>query len=77
MRPDGAQAVAVAALVSWQLQYYRNNAWTNPLSSAAESSQEVNALPDGVRLFITLAPGQALTGPMQIDWVRPDFGAAQ
>ncbi len=76
-QPGGAQSVAIATLQEWQLLYFRNNAWTNPMSSAAESSQDTNALPDGVRLFITLAPGQALAGPMVIDWVRPDFGAAQ
>ncbi|MCL1961894.1 MAG: prepilin-type N-terminal cleavage/methylation domain-containing protein [Desulfovibrionaceae bacterium] len=75
--PGGAQAVAVAGLQDWQLLYFRNNAWTNPLSSGAEGVDNTNALPDGVRLTITLAPGQSLTGPMQIDWVRPDFGGAQ
>jgi len=75
--PGGAQAVAIAALQDWQLLYFRNNAWTNPLSSGAEGVSNANALPDGVRLIIDLAPGQSLTGPMQIDWVRPDFGGAQ
>lgn len=75
--PGGAQAVAIAGLQDWQLLYFRNNAWTNPLSSGAEGVNNTNALPDGVRLTITLAPGQSLSGPMQIDWVRPEFGAAQ
>ena len=38
---------------------------------------DAHTLPDGVRLFITLAPGQALAGPLIVDWVRPDFGGAQ
>jgi general secretion pathway protein J len=73
----GGQAVAIAALQDWRLLYFRNNAWTNPLSSGAEGVNNANALPDGVRLMIDLAPGQSLAGPMQIDWVRPDFGGAQ
>lgn len=73
----GAQAVAVAVAQDWQLHYFRNNAWTNPLSSGAESAQATDTLPDGVRLMLTLAPGQSLSGPLQIDWVRPDFGAAR
>jgi general secretion pathway protein J len=76
-QPGGAQSVAVAALSDWQLLYFRNNAWTNPQSSGAESANNVNTLPDGVRLLIDLAPGQSLAGPIQIDWVRPDFGGAQ
>ena len=75
-RGSSAQAVAVAAALDWQLHYFRNNAWTNPLSSGAESGANTQALPDGVRLFITLAPGQALAGPLVVDWVRPDFGGA-
>ena len=70
----GAQAVVVTQVLEWQLHYYRNNAWTNPLSSGAESATVAQALPDGVRLFITLAPGQSLAGPMVIDWVRPTLG---
>ncbi|MDO5692496.1 MAG: prepilin-type N-terminal cleavage/methylation domain-containing protein [Pseudomonadota bacterium] len=70
----GAQAVALAATSEWQLHYYRANAWTNPLSSASAGQDDTNALPDGIRLMITLAPGQSLSGPMVIDWVRPDLG---
>jgi general secretion pathway protein J len=76
-QPDGAQSVQIATLSDWQLLYFRNNAWTHPLSSGAESAESVNTLPDAVRLVIDLAPGQSLAGPSQIDWVRPDFGGAQ
>lgn len=69
-----AGAVTVAQALDWQLQYFRNNAWTNPLSSAAESSTQTDVLPDAVRLLITLAPGQALSGLLTIDWIRPTFG---
>ena len=33
-----------------------------------------DTLPDALRLLLTLAPGQAINGPMVIDWVRPNFG---
>ena len=73
----GAQAVTVAAVLDWQLHYFRRDAWTHPLSSGAESATDTQALPDGVRLFLTLAPGQALAGPLVLDWVRPDFGGGE
>ena len=72
----GAQAVRVANATEWQVHYFRNNAWTNPLSSGAESASAVGTLPDGVRLLINFAPGQAINGPMVLDWVRPNFGGA-
>jgi general secretion pathway protein J len=75
--PGGAQVVAIAALQDWQLLYFRNNAWTHPLSSGAEGADIAHTLPDGVRLTLQLAPGQSLAGVVQIDWVRPDFGGAQ
>jgi general secretion pathway protein J len=68
-----AQAVALVGAQDWQLQYFRQNAWTNPLSSAAQSAADTEALPDAVRLLLTLAPGQPLSGLVQLDWVRPDF----
>ncbi|MBK6614198.1 prepilin-type N-terminal cleavage/methylation domain-containing protein [Ottowia sp.] len=73
----GAQAVAIAAVLDWQLHYFRANAWTNPLSSPSEGAANTQALPDGVRLLITLAPGHGLSGPLAIDWIRPDFGGGQ
>ena len=74
---SGPQAVRVASATEWQLHYFRNYAWTNPLSSGAESGAATGVLPDGVRLLITFAPGQAINGPMVLDWVRPNFGGAQ
>jgi len=60
--------VAISPLVQWQLFYFRNDAWTNPLSSAAA------AAPDGVRLELTLPPGDALAGTLRRDWIRPTLG---
>ncbi len=74
-----AQAVTIATAGSWQLHYFRNNAWTNAGSSASEGSaggQTLAALPDGVRLLIDLAPGQPLSGRFTVDWLRPTLGGA-
>ncbi|MET4579171.1 general secretion pathway protein J [Ottowia thiooxydans] len=70
----GAAETVIAGALDWQLHYFRNNAWTNPLSSASEGTQTETAAPDGIRLMITLSPGQALAGPLVVDWVRPTFG---
>lgn len=76
---DGAaaQAVAIAVARDWQLQYYRRNGWSNPLSSGAESAADTDTLPDAVRLLLTLAPGQAISGTLQLDWVQPGFVGGQ
>lgn len=86
----GADEVAITGLVDWQVFYYRSDAWTNPLSSdttsmtAATAASTVGApvatatraavTPDGIRIVLTLAPGQAITGDLTRDWVRPTVG---
>lgn len=60
-----------------QVFYFRNNAWTSPLSSAANGVGSVPMqapLPDGVRLVLALTPGQAVGGSLVRDWVRPTLG---
>jgi general secretion pathway protein J len=71
-----AREVAVAPIDDWQIFYFRNNSWSSPLSSAGASPGGQGALPDGVRLGLTLAPGQAVGGRLTLDWVRPTLGAA-
>ncbi|CAN5543980.1 hypothetical protein BH10PSE16_BH10PSE16_05720 [soil metagenome] len=74
--------VRITPLVQWQIFYYRGNAWTNPLSSDNASSPATVtgttppvaadlALPDGVRLVLTLPAGEAINGVITQDWVRP------
>ncbi len=71
------QAVAITVAQDWQLHYFRGNAWSNPLSSPASgATTDSSALPDALRLLLTLAPGQALSGAITLDWVRPDFGGS-
>ena len=73
----GSQETAIVAATDWQLYYFRNNSWTNPLSSGSEGANAANTRPDGIRLMITLASGQAMAGALEVDWVRPDFGSIQ
>lgn len=78
---DRAQDIPLAVLSDWQLFYYRDNAWSNPLSSAADTNQPVptglNAPPKGVRLVLALAPGQPFAGVLTRDWVRPLVGGGK
>ena len=80
-----AREVVVSALTGWQVFFYRGDAWTNPLSSEGGDaagqalSRGADALtaapiPDGVRLVLTLPPGQAISGTLTRDWVRPTVG---
>lgn len=65
--------VAVTPLADWQIFFFRENAWSNPQSTAGSSSAgtPAPAVPDGVRLVLQLPPGRAIAGQLQRDWVRP------
>lgn len=83
------QEVAIAPLEDWQIFFYRGDAWTNPLSSAASTlppalaaqraatGQRTSSLPEGVRLVLLLPPGRAISGRLQRDWVRPTVGGGK
>jgi general secretion pathway protein J len=73
---DKAMEVQVFAIDEWQVFYYRNDAWSNPLSAEGAASQ-TNALPDGVRLVLKLAPTQTPGGTLSIDWVQPTRGGGK
>ncbi|MBV7540111.1 type II secretion system protein J [Acidovorax sp. sic0104] len=65
-------------LMDWQLFYYRGGAWSNAQSSSGTTSDATAAaVPDGVRLQITLPPGQALSGQLTRDWVNPLLGGGR
>jgi general secretion pathway protein J len=75
---DKKGEVVVAIIDKWQVFYYRNDAWVNALSTAdAAMNSNAAALPDGVRLVLTLAPGQALVGAITRDWVSPAIGGGK
>jgi general secretion pathway protein J len=81
--------VTVTPLEDWRIFYFRENAWTNPQSSDASSTASTPpaalqglpntpaapVLPDGIRLVLTLPPGQAISGALTRDWVRPTLAA--
>lgn len=76
--------IALVPLADWQLFYFRGGAWTNPQSStgstdagAGGAGQPASSLPDGVRLQLDLAPGQALVGRITRDWVNPLKGGGK
>jgi general secretion pathway protein J len=78
---DRKREVSVATIEKWQLLYYENDIWVNAISATANSGTVGAAgtitLPDGVRLVLTLAPDQALTGNITRDWVRPSMGGGR
>jgi general secretion pathway protein J len=88
---DRQREVRMVPLDQWQIFYYRGAAWSNPLSSAGTTSvadgeaaagggvlsDAASAVPEGVRLVLTLAPGQAISGTLIRDWVRPDVGGGK
>ena len=45
--------------------------------SATAAATPVSNLPDGVRLILTLPPGQAISGKLTRDWVRPTLGGGK
>ena len=84
---DRTREVLVSPLEDWQIFYYRGGAWSNPLSSAGAAEPSATggnptrtpgtaatAIPDGVRLVLTLPAGQAVTGKLTMDWVAPTLG---
>lgn len=68
--------VQVVPLAQWQLFYFRGNAWSHPLSSD-EGTGAAGLLPDGVRLELTLPPGQPVTGLINSDWISPRVAAGK
>ena len=74
------QEVAIAPLLDWQIFFFRENTWSNPLSTPSGGAQadgaqasSAGALPDGVRLVLQLPTDRAIGGRLQRDWVRPTF----
>ncbi len=83
--------VAVVGLDQWQLFFFREGAWSNPLSSAGTPSAAntvgpaaspvanpaIAPVPDGIRLVLNLSAGQPLGGALSKDWVRPALGGGK
>ena len=70
--------VALTPLADWRIFYYRDGAWSNPLSSSATAALAPTAanvgviadasIPDGVRLVLTLPPGSSHTTGFGRHW---------
>lgn len=78
---DRQREVRIAALDQWQIFYYRSGAWSNPLSSSGAAGDTKTApdstMPDAIRLVLALAPGQAISGSVTRDWLRPGVGGGK
>lgn len=64
------QELTLMPLDRWQLYYYRGNSWSNPLSSSGSENNSAQSVPEGIRLMLTLASGQSITGVITRDWLR-------
>jgi general secretion pathway protein J len=62
---------ALPGVSRWQVYFWRNNAWTNPQSTGDQSAADprTQALPQGVRLVLTLTPASGLAGDVTRDLV--------
>ncbi|MEY4756872.1 MAG: hypothetical protein RJA34_1770 [Pseudomonadota bacterium] len=81
---DKKREVSVMSLAQWQIFFYRGGAWSNPLSSDGSvptstpgAPAQTPPLPDGVRLVLTLPPGEAITGTLTRDWVQASVSASK
>jgi general secretion pathway protein J len=68
---DVGDLAALPGVAQWQLYFWRNNAWTNPQSTGDPSANDPRsqALPQGVRLVLTLTPQSGLSGEVTRDIV--------
>ncbi len=71
-----AGETAVLSVDEWQIFYFRNDAWSNPLSADGVATQS-STNPDGVRLILQLALGQTPGGKLTMDWVQPTRGGGK
>lgn len=73
--------VRIVPLERWQVYYYRSDAWSNPQSSEGTAADPKGAteftVPDGIRVVLSLASGQAISGTVTRDWIRPGVGGAK
>jgi general secretion pathway protein J len=80
--PGSDSAIALIGIDQWQLFYNRGDGWSNPQSSVGtkgpdDGRSNASELPEGVRLILTLAPGQRMAGNLVRDWVRPTMRAGR
>lgn len=73
---EPAQLRTLSGLSQWQIYCYRNDAWSNcqssgdvaaPAAAASASPAPREALPGGVRLVLSFAPGSGSSGELTRD----------
>ncbi len=72
---ERGQLATLTGITQWQLYFFRGNAWTNPQSSGnvfvplsdTTAGGTRQALPSGVRLGLSFAPGSGLNGTLTRD----------
>jgi general secretion pathway protein J len=70
-----ARETRLMPLAGWQLYFYRDNAWSNPLSSAGNANKpQANPMPDAIRLVLLLPTEW---GSITVDWLRPNWIAVR
>lgn len=58
------QLRTIDGIAQWQVLFFKGNAWGNCQSAVGA---QVGALPDGVRMVLTFAPGSGLAGTLTRD----------
>jgi general secretion pathway protein J len=71
-----SQQLMLLPVSRWQVYYHRGGAWTNPLSSANDNDTP-NAMPDGIRLELTLPDAGQIQGRITVDWIHPNLGGGK
>lgn len=67
---EPSQLMVLNGVAEWQVYFFRGNAWTNAQSSADTADSGARAaLPNGVRLMLSFAPGSGLVGALTRDTV--------
>ncbi len=82
---DKKYEVRIVPLEQWKVFYFRADAWSNPLSSNGAPAPSIGdkpvgpdlAIPDGVRLVLTLPAEGAIGGTLTRDWVRITLGGGK
>lgn len=76
---DDVRTVTLIPVDSWQVFYYRGDAWSNPQSAIGTTGADASRTPDGVQLVLGLpdTSGQSLSGKLTRAWIAPTQGATK